>query len=71
MDGREIDMNKHIELVKQWLADPESVSPSELNANYIAAAYAAAAADAADEMDSVEAATWVERYEELTQQKGD
>jgi len=26
-------MNKHIELVKKWLADPESVSVEELKAN--------------------------------------
>ena len=30
-------MNKHIELVKKWLADPESVSLEELEANKDAA----------------------------------
>ncbi len=34
-------MNKHIELVKKWLADPSSVSLEELQAN-ANAAYAAA-----------------------------
>ena len=54
-------MNKHIELVKKWLADPESVSQQELKDNAISANVAAAAyADPAD------AAYWVERYEELT-----
>ena len=33
--------NKHIELVKKWLADKDSVSPEELKANS-RAAYAAA-----------------------------
>jgi hypothetical protein len=48
-------MNKHIELVKKWLADPKSVTQQELDDNhtatkvaYCAADYAAAyAADAA------------------------
>ena len=31
-------MNKHIELVKRWLNNPESVSPEELRANYMEAA---------------------------------
>jgi len=41
-------MNKHIELVKKWLDDPESVTQEELKANAeAAAAYADAwAADA-------------------------
>ena len=30
-------MNKHIELVEKWLADPSSVSKAELEANYSAA----------------------------------
>jgi len=33
-------MNKHIELVEKWLADPLSVSQAELKANYNAAALA-------------------------------
>ena len=40
-------MNKHIELVKKWLADPELVSQQELKDNYDAAAAAYAAAYAA------------------------
>jgi len=39
-------MNKHIELVKKWLDDPESVTTEELEAN-ADAAYAAAAPAAA------------------------
>ena len=40
--------NKHIELVKKWLADRDSVSKEELAANKVAANAAAdAAADAA------------------------
>ena len=31
-------MNKHIELVKRWLNNPESVSREELRANYMEAA---------------------------------
>ena len=69
--------NKHIKLVKKWLADKDSVSLEELRADADAAyaasaavdyaAYAAvraaayAAADAAD--------YWVKRYEELTNDK--
>ena len=63
-------MNKHIELVKKWLDDPDSVTVDELRENsesayaayaaYAAAAYAAyAAAD--------DAAKYVKRYEELTE----
>ncbi len=42
-------MNKHIEIVKKWLKDNDSVSLKELQANKQAAgaAYAAAAADTA------------------------
>ena len=42
-------MNKHIELVKKWLADKDSVSKEELreNADAAYAAYDAAAAQAA------------------------
>ena len=36
-------MNKHIALVKRWLADPASVSQAELEANKAAAATAFAA----------------------------
>ena len=72
-------MNKHIELVKKWLADNESVSQQELKDNAISANVAAAAyadppdaaayvADAAYAAyaDPADAAYWVERYEELT-----
>jgi len=71
-------MNKHIELVKKWLADKDSVSKEELKANRDAA-YAAATAEFADAefaayaaaYDAVaydaayDAAYWVARYEEL------
>ena len=46
--------NKHIEIVKKWLADKNSVSPEELDAAAYSVAYdatgtyAAAAANAAD-----------------------
>ena len=72
-------MNKHIELVKKWLADKDSVSQEELEANSKAAAdvsdYAANAAYAADVADYAAAyaanaadvaARYVTRYEELT-----
>ena len=63
-------MNKHIELVKKWLADNDSVSSQELRDNVDdaviaaeAAAYAVyAAADAADAEAEV-AAHWVSLYE--------
>lgn len=67
-------MNVHIELVKKWLADNESVSQQELEDNRDAAyaawaawaAYAYYAADAAAYYDAADAAYWVERYEALT-----
>ena len=92
-------MNKHIELVKKWLADPQSVTQAELEANadyaydaaydawaaadtydaandaaYVAWAAAYAANDAAyvawaaayDAARTADAAYWVKRYEELT-----
>lgn len=70
-------MNKHIELVKKWLNDPESVTQEELNANVDAAgavsvAWSAAteaawcAAYAAADVFAADAARWVERYEEMT-----
>ena len=68
-------MNKHIKLVKKWLADNNSVSLEELEANKKSAhaAYDAAARSAAH---AAHAAAWadhavdnaahsVERYEEL------
>ena len=67
-------MNKHIELVKRWLADPKSVTVEELNAADAAeaaawnAVYAAAKSAWASE-DAAAYATalyWVRRYEELT-----
>jgi len=76
-------MNKHIELVKKWLADPDSVTQEELDYNRDAAAYAAdyvyhadfyeaaayaAAAAAAYAAYATYAAYWVKRYEELTEQ---
>jgi len=74
-------MNKHIELVKKWLADKDSVSLEELEANVDAAYYVAAAADceAADAAYFAAAAAdaaflglglsvgyCIKRYEELT-----
>ena len=73
-------MSKHIELVKKWLDDPNSVTEDELkdNANEVAylgyaayaaansvdAAYAAYAVDAADDVGH-----YVKKYEELTEEK--
>ena len=45
-------MNKHIELVKRWIADKDSVSLERLHANYDSAADAADAAAAAAASDS-------------------
>ena len=65
-------MNKHIELVKRWLANPKSVTVEELKANSDAAAartavYAAnAARDAARAATAAEAAFWVKRYKGMT-----
>ena len=66
-------MNIHIELVKKWIADPESVSQKELRVNRIAAsaasvAAAAASVAAASSAAVTHAAYWVERYEELKEQ---
>jgi hypothetical protein len=74
-------MNKHIELVKKWLANPKSVTQQELQSNCDAAyadclANAAAAdtnavlyaADYAYAGDDVNAEYWVNRYEELKEQ---
>ena len=57
-------MNKHIELVEKWLADPLSVSRKELNANNNAArAVAKATENAADAAASASNATeWVSEY---------
>ena len=54
-------MNKHIELVKKWLADPTSVTQQELDDNRDTADAAVVVADAA-----CSAAYWVRRCEELT-----
>jgi len=65
-------MNEHIELVKQWIADPQSVTEAELGAN---ANDARDAADAAAWDDAANAAAhhadlaatrWVKHYEDLT-----
>jgi hypothetical protein len=75
-------MNEHIELVKKWLADPDSVTRKELKANADAAQDAYAAADSADAADAARyayaaayaayaadaAAYWVEKYEALEQE---
>ncbi len=69
---RRDEMNKHIELVKKWLDDPESVTLQELkdNAETVSAASAAAAwsayvADANPAYSVYAAAAWVKKYEEL------
>jgi hypothetical protein len=71
-------MNKHIEFVKEWLADNDCKTQQELEGNYTdaayadaadAAAYAAYAANAAyfAVIGAVElAANYIERYERLT-----
>ena len=70
-------MNKHIELVKKWLNDSESVAPEELDSSAaIARAVADAATYAAWSVDTARdaygahgaelAAAWVKRYEEMT-----
>jgi hypothetical protein len=67
-------MNKHIELVKKWLVDPDSVSQEELKVNAADAcdayhAYRAGAcyaANAAYANTAADAAYWVKRYEEFT-----
>ena len=64
-------MNRHIELVKKWLADNDSVSSQELTDNVDdaviaaeAASYAVYAAEAAGAEDEAEiAAHWVKLYE--------
>jgi hypothetical protein len=71
-------MNIHIELVKKWLDDNDSVSQQELENNAYAAGYAANAAYAAhadaayaaanaavNAAAHADAAYWVKRYEEL------
>jgi hypothetical protein len=74
---RRDEMNKHIELVKKWLDDPNSVTKEELNENaaaawsaYEAAAYAAAYYTA-DASEAASAAYWVKKYEELTGEFGE
>ena len=72
-------MNEHIELVKKWLADPESVTKQDMEANAAAyaaladAALAAAYADAAYAAYAAAAANtadyWVKRYNELKEQE--
>tara|TARA_B110000483_G_scaffold202831_1_gene244719 strand:+ start:395 stop:628 length:234 start_codon:yes stop_codon:yes gene_type:complete len=75
-------MDKHIEVVKKWLADNDSVSQTELEYNRVAAyrARAAAGRSSAHATDAVYQAAhaayaapygasadyWVKRYEELT-----
>jgi len=55
-------MDKHIELVKKWIENPDSVTQEELDAYaYAALAVLAAAADTNAE----DAAYWVNKYEEV------
>ena len=53
-------MNKHIELVKKWLANPESVTKEELDENYKSAYWAAWDAD--DYMVAEAAADWAANW---------
>jgi len=62
-------MNKHIELVKKWLADNDSVSSQELRDNVDdaviaaeAASYAVYAAADAEAAEAEAAAHWVSLY---------
>lgn len=63
-------MNKHIELVKKWLDDTNSVTRDELELNADAAwtVWSAAwnAIDAAASSDAANAAYWAKKYEEIT-----
>lgn len=69
--------NPHIELVKKWLDNPESVSQEDIEraadaaavALYTvnAAAVAVDAVDAVDDIDTARSEFWIEKYEELTQ----
>jgi len=61
-------MNKHIELVKKWLADSTTVTQEELRANAAYAASAVYAANAAADARSADAEYWVKLYEELPEQ---
>ena len=56
--NRNREMNKHIELVKKWMADKDSVTQQELSDNRASAyaAYVAYAADAANAANDVAAA---------------
>ncbi len=57
--------NPHIEIVKKWLNNPDSVSQSELKSNrYAARAASDAASAAADAADLT--AYHVKKYEEIT-----
>jgi hypothetical protein len=69
-------VNKHIALVKKWIADTASVTQQELDDNLTAAEAANAARQAyvfaayyAHVNDAVEAKYWVKRYEELKEQE--
>ena len=79
---RVIKMNEHIELVKKWLDNPESVSQKERDENAEAAwaawddnawavYMAAVAADWAAAGNVEWAKYWVDEYEELTNNKNE
>tara|TARA_B100000780_G_scaffold128412_1_gene90053 strand:- start:34 stop:249 length:216 start_codon:yes stop_codon:yes gene_type:complete len=69
-------MNPHVELVRKWLADPESVSMEEREASCDAAETAYREADAAFDAVGASCTNWnsadakrlVERYDELIKQ---
>ena len=75
-------MNKHIELVKKWLADPDSVTQKELEDNrdaayayataeaYYATAFKAAADYAVYGADDA-AKHWVKRYDKIMKEQGE
>lgn len=70
-------MSKHIELVKKWLDDPDSVTKEKIKANAdaadaasAAAAWSAYVADANPAYSVYAAAAWVKKYEELIEEKG-
>ena len=72
-------MNKHIELVKKWRANPKSVTQAELKANCAAAFDACDAHDATDvdfeaydaaydacDYDAANSISWVRCYDKVT-----
>ena len=77
VEGCALMANEHIELIKKWLDNPESVSTEELKANAEAAYYAYYAATAptayagftSSPAKKEAAHNWVKKYEEATNAK--